>query len=1211
MSEAFLRKLHLVTALFQADGKSIVSASVRPLAWRMIYRPSNVKNALYFTDAMGCVRSLRADFEPLPAHVALGKSFPMHLLPKDLVPIAHFRHGQQWQGELMKQILALGLKQPEQPQIKTFQAADFDKANLDEKASTYFEKQKTIQCAVLPRLRSVCLVIDKNLLPNFIPQSNANKDSESAATLLCSGKFFELFCRDIGADMGQQILAVTNPIDSAIPEGLAQFSFKDVNQRNIYQGHVVIRFSTSSTVGDFSIHRLASNSLEETMLRTFASRYAHLNRLFYEEPESKTDDKNEAPPQLIQTLKSRVKLAQKVAKTSQGLINADDDKVFGLIFSTQWALFNEGFDDKFPLVPVIRDTWSAYKYIAEFPKQWKELHTKLDIAEKVAANYKVMSQAIDAGFLARVYRTTAMQRFAIDSLADTGAGKAKHFTARLASAKLKPFEAEMIMAIGVEKKVTQLDQLFDGKGKFATKSIAGLNIAMDAESLYSAWKEVGDVCKQEALAKDRFADACANYRKKFGTGWNFEAEKVLETFRQALDAHSQDLDEKQREALAVTFEMLLNLSVFVPVVGEIAGMILLVKEGVEVAVSAGQSLGGLIDRKWFQSFFADYFATQSRANALWEMGWVNTRALLVRRRGKSDAELKDDVEFQFRLRLHVLIGLLELIDRCGTRFEAAGKQAGSFDRKVKEYAIADYVRLFILEAKSDIPLQFGISMGQSWMLCRGNKVEKWHHIYTSKGFLKNGYRLHYQDSFPIHKRETKSTEDLARTFCVNYSGARKVGKMNLHIQTLVGEKWQSLSGSIQNPAVIKPTQPLRCLIEFTGEGDFSGLPVSLQCVRTDTFPDTKGPIYKGYFVSFETFERLDTNAMNATQKSTLETEPKSGRKSFVCDLRLFYFFRNELRQGIKPFGFIPIRANPLMEMEFTLKVGDTVFESGDFTMSPPRLQVSLPWNDPECADFILDRKFLQNKTSENRHDQLFINHLKPPTLLGLWVNTGNGFQAVPKPVGKSDFQADLSRSFSWTKPFSMLLLVGARYVTTHYDARRPAKVPGRIHVKELTGLDTAGPDFDIEIVELHRNQLKSLQSFSGQFTHAMRSARPDSPLLSANETLPIISVSESEPQHLFAIRLDAKYQVENDDNEFVTFDGFKPFGESYLDSGSYRYGFSLSTPEPIGLKIDDFFEMEVPGLNDSATKSRSFLNKKFVTNSVLAKELQIPKSGFR
>lgn len=1210
MAEAFLRKLHLVTALFESDGKSLVPGSARPLASRMLYRPSKLKDSLYFTDAMGCIRSLRADFEPLPAHVALGKTFPMHLLPKDLVPIAHFRHGDQWQGELMKQIQALGLNKPEQPLLKTLQASDFEKTHLTENASGYYAKQKAVSCVVLPRLRSVSLLIDKNLLPNFTPQIVVGKDVDPAATLVTSGKTFALSCMPMDADQLPHILAVSQPYDHAIPEGLAQFTFKDADQKVIYQGHVHIRFTTASTLGDFSFHHLAPNTLEETLLRAFPTRYAHLNRPFHEQRNDEIEAKGDAPPQAIQGLLTKAKWTQKIAKNGQGLINVDEDKIFGLIFSTQWEVIVNNLKDKIPLVAIINDTWSSYKYITEFPKQWKELRTKIDIAQKVAANYKVMSQAIDAGFLARVYHTTAMQRFAIDTLADAGSNKTKHFTAKLASAKLKPYEAEMIVAIGVEKKVTQLDSLFDGKGRLATKSIAALNLAMDAESLVSSWKEVADVCRQETLAQDRFAEACANYRKKFGNAWNFEAEKVLEGLRQALDAHSQNLNEKQREAVAVSFEMLLNLSVFVPVVGEIAGMILLIKEGAEIAVSAGQSLGSWLDRKFFQSFFADYLATQNRADALQEIRHVNFYALWAKTRGKSRSELNADIEFQFRMRLHVLIGLLELIDRCGTRFEAAGKQAGSFERKVKEYAIADYIRLFILEAKVDIPLLFGVSLAQTWMYCYGNKVETWHHIYSPKGKLRNGFSLHYQDNFPIHKRETKSSEDFARAFCVNYSGARQVGKINLHVQTLVGERWENLSGSIGKPAKILPTQPIRCLIEFSGEGDFSGLPVSMQCIRTDTMPDTEGPIYKGYFISFATFERLDQNTAQVAAKTALTAESKSGNNRFVCDLRPFYFFRSEPRLGIKPFGFIPIQANPEMEIEFTLKVGDTVFKQGDFTMWPPRVLVDVPWKNPECADMILDRKFLQNKTSENRHDQLFINHLKPPTLLALWVNNGNGFQAIPKKSGQ-DFEADFSRQFSWTKPFSMVILVGARYVTTHYDGRRPVKLPGRLHVKELSSLDTAGPDYDIEIVELFPNQLKALSQFSGQFTQVMRQARPDSPLLSASESLPAVSISESEPQHLFAIRLDAKYQVEGDDNEFVTYEGLKPFGAGFFNSDAYRYDFSLSTPDPIGLKIDDFFEIKVPGLTDNVTQSRRFLNKKFVTNPVLAKELQIPKAGFR
>jgi hypothetical protein len=493
-------------------------------------------------------------------------------------------------------------------------------------------------------------------------------------------------------------------------------------------------------------------------------------------------------------------------------------------------------------------------------------------------------------------------------------------------------------------------------------------------------------------------------------------------------------------------------------------------------------------------------------------------------------------------------------------------------------------------------------------------VEAWQHIYTSKGFLKNGYRLNFRKPFPIHSIASSNDVDFARAFCVNYSGARKVGKLNLHIQTKAGEKWQTLSGNVQVPTTITVLDSVRCLIEFDGEGDFSGLPVSMQCIRTDTFPDTQGPIYKGYFVSYEVFQKLNEKEMNAPLKAAAEGKKSSDSQKYVCDFRPFYFFRSEPRLGFKPFGFISIAANPIMDMSFQIKIGDTIFEDNDFAMHPPRLRVSIPWKDPLCADMILDRKFLENKTSENRYDPLFINAFTPPWVLGVWIKAGKEFKAFASSGEGSEIKADLSSDFAWNSPFTMIILVGAPFTSQFYEGRHPVKVPGKISVKELTGIDTAGPEYDVDIVEIFSNTSKVPGHFGGDFNACLKDASSRSLLLQTTESLPKIPITSPGRMNLFAIRFEAKFQVEDDSNDFVSFDGLKPFGSAFLDlkhPGHYRYGFSLNALDPIGLNLNDFLELKVPGFVAEDLKARSFINEKFVTNSLLTSELKMPRKGFK
>jgi hypothetical protein len=119
-------------------------------------------------------------------------------------------------------------------------------------------------------------------------------------------------------------------------------------------------------------------------------------------------------------------------------------------------------------------------------------------------------------------------------------------------------------------------------------------------------------------------------------------------------------------------------------------------------------------------------------------------------------------------------------------------------------------------------------------------------------------------------------------------------------------------------------------------------------------------------------------------------------------------------------------------------------------------------------------------------------------------------------------------------------------------------------------------------------------------------------LIGEKAVLPSGMVEFQEPGYLWACLAKFAYSVEEKPDEMRPNQWFKPFSGSWKNTKEeYSYGFSISTPEPLGLNIADFLEIKVPGLPENFLSStvigKSGLAKKMVTEKRVHGSLEIRK----
>ncbi len=416
---------------------------------------------------------------------------------------------------------------------------------------------------------------------------------------------------------------------------------------------------------------------------------------------------------------------------------------------------------------------------------------------------------------------------------------------------------------------------------------AGLDLTLQAYQAYEAWstwRNTADALKlqEERLVATTWGLANSWFSKSTGVvapEWDkcvnvMSQIRLLETLRVNYRKESIELLKQQ-----VMF--VLKLLEFVPVLGEIAWVINLTIDTVKLGEELLASGLDVVDRYVLKEKLKAWKAERAnRVGIRKRVRAVRAGMRAQRKNWSGTTGPQDDPVFQAYVLEEALLGLMYLIDRCGARVNSA-----AFARKVKQYRIEEYVkawfgphpRAYYTVWSSWLESVPGANLGEYWLYCVGNKEGRddeelfWRreeepfvgelreayvwieNLFMFETRLAIGVPLvpvTYQNWFPIHHVESKDIYSLCRFFGRTMPLLEEWDIVYSKVYLWRDGRWEPVKDDRQNGAESAvtpwptPLTPVRIVVIFGGGSTLFGLPVSVQLIRTDTWPDTAGPVYK-------------------------------------------------------------------------------------------------------------------------------------------------------------------------------------------------------------------------------------------------------------------------------------------------------------------------------------------------------------------------------
>ena len=679
--------------------------------------------------------------------------------------------------------------------------------------------------------------------------------------------------------------------------------------------------------------------------------------------------------------------------------------------------------------------------------------------------------------------------------------------------------------------------------------------------------------------------------------------------------------------------MVLGAMVYVPVVGEVAALILFIKSAAELTVNCATAVAKDLDSLFLNDYFKTVFEYYQRLAETAKEDAENVYAVSrIIKSGKDEGS----VPALFRVRAAVLTGLVRLIDRCGTRYN--DKEA--FEKKVKQYDIAGYIDTFIFnfEPSTEIVLSTFLPLDELWLYLYGCKaglqadtmmraagaaVRSIPVLDVSRAIIGKSktvpYQkvlLNYQKNFPLHQFTSGDPVKLAKTFCIDYSGVDK-GNIAFTAAYYYDEQdnaWHMLPGTkmihpfrnVRIVVVLKPSQAK----PGEKQEDLTGLPLSLRLVRTDGL-DVDGPVYKALAI-----EMVKSEKNEGRDKGLLETPEEKPfisnetQKYYGYVFHPFYYWDGKIETGIKPFGFIKLEKLPGFDLELRLKTGKIDKVISVDNKSQTNIRVYLPTQRtfplaPIMVDMITNDAFLGNKSSDAVYNECF-SSLANVHLSGYLIRRNNAlmYSNAGKHGLLSREEAPLTAGyqfdFSWESPFEIIFLFTADFIQKWWSEKDTINFPLQVTCSED---GDEGPTYRSEAYAL-----KSKAFITNTLTiGALKEYLVEHRIIDVSDKIgnpgePFFSYSNNYQQYIFAAKVKFNYDVEDAKNEMIQYNGFKPFSKQYISASEdkkYEVTFKIAAPQKIGLQIDHSAKFYLPGLPKQSSKRPFLTNKNFVTKETV------------
>ncbi len=1090
------------TVLTQKDSYSLINNSF----WGI---KSIEGDAFVSTNDVGELYSVDKAFLPKKKSNNHLKGAPLTLspLPKGIVNFAVVAHQEKWQEKLIE---VLSKKDAAgENSIKTV-PIEFKKENLEkphkyapqsekDKFGLVFGESSTYYGQLIPKSQAIFIVMPETFfktgsVPDKIEVLDSNKENLTFTVLTQDKKLYNEEFNSFTGKKEKTNIAIFNYVSFKkhlsdgvytirIPKAQLSSNLQEWcthNNESYIYSTIDVGFNIKELFGDVDFHVLSPLSVEDAIINNYPERFNDLKKSLL--PKGEDDPKVPKLPNSLKDWATRLKWTKGKVDLITGWVDmgSTKDKNTNEIaagkrsqVATLIKLGMDGVSESARLngntelqniannLATIPDTFiKAQELNAKWKKFYDDGLSKFSEAyQKISKPSKdVLDEIMNPGGFFKNVKNSSKTLKRINAID----------IRKLSNANYANKVMRSLLFDALPKEAIQFEQIFKST---AGMSLLALDCALSIYEIAGILKTRSDMSDEYKVMDNRLNKGAGTYLKRFEKGFNADAISKLEGYRKNTDILQLKLDEETMKMIESSIDFALSVACFVPVVGEIVTFALLLKASGQLALTGVANVGKIIDTAFFDDMFQDGITYRKKLDLSQKEAFANIDA--CRDQYKSCGNKDTDPAVQLRVRTAVILGLVRLIDRCGSRFN---KDHIGFEEKIKQYKIKEYIDTFILniDENEEIALQSRIPLDELWLYCYGNKngFEMAKAVFKLKAqkttstlpyivdmpinLLVGNYikaaniafapnaGIKYQKNFPIHKCNSANVLELAKTFCTDYSGVKSDDCVfaRIYAQTK-DKKWVDVESY---PTYITPVTPLRIVTIFKGDEDLTSMPLSVQLIRTDTLPDVPGPVYKG--VAFEMKETIDKSG-DGDDKGLFKDIVDEASFISTKDMRYygyvffpFYSYEKRIIKGAKPCGHIGITPNPDVDVKFKLKVcnGAKDFKVYTGKSKETSFTMHMPLKSELFSGMICNSHFLKNKTSKETVKPFFQNNSKI-LFEGILLKNSSG-QYVYYDGSKNELDAGKDFAFSWNEPFEPIIIIKtSSYMDSEWSRQKRVRFP--------------------------------------------------------------------------------------------------------------------------------------------------------------------------
>lgn len=1212
-STVALSRLYLVSGAVDPE-KGVLPGTLELVTNRLVVmRDHKGAPSLNYADSRGLLVSIGAKGEQLhPVQRDATRPLQLSLAPAGTIKESVAAYGEGWQQRLVGHLREAGVATEISTIPIKFTEADLQPAQTEEEkqAMQGFSKGE-FRGQLIPKVRCLLILIEEGAAKHPPANLEATCDGKKVPTKALPNLLnFSLPGKGAGA------FHVVAAIAPDLKEGryhvsLPAHTFRHArchDNRGMVHRTFEVAFAIKNTFFDIDVHVFEMPTVESAILMHFGDRYPHMAPV----------EADEAPVYeagLNSVARARANALVYAAKKELvvGLLPSEGvhEGVKGQLTNYLLSLADVALKEYLPTLnatpmqanalALLLQGYQGYRAYTKGYEGWKLARKKLQ--ESLVAVFKQQG---------RVFPLETLDT--IDLLFKPNAWKTIQLHLRQAASEAKYkvlFKAHLIKKSSLPPLLwDRLEQEAFNKamrGFSAMKAASGVLTAIDvALTIDSAAKAAGalaDAKGSEELQSGRLRTAAKRYADSYGAAPNMAAQAKLEALRMLANAARAGVDEAEVEILKQGAAAAMGAVTLVPVVGEAAAVVAVAGVAKDLAFQTVGTISDAIDRFGFR-----HRAQGSRLLDLARQHSLAVRALPTK-------PTKNDPMVAWQSRVIAIIGLLRLIERLG------GSQSNSqrFNAKVKDYRIQEYINAYILNPKRfGAMVSTGTPLDELWLYACGNKDvawneqlmnvleakdHSWHELEESGGHYAEFGQQHW---FPIEGVAT-TVGELAHAFSLDFSGVvdKQFAWARVYVMDRTSKRWVTIERA---SFAIGPRDAIRVVAAFRAKSptdNLTGVPVSLQLVRTDGLSNDEGPVYKTSLskvlpaVPWALGKGDDKDLL---QDELIERQVAADPLAYVAVFFPFYYHRQQRFSGLKPFGHIPLSGDPSYTVAFQIAAGEDAkrIEKGGKKLEA---KVHIDLKNGTEVGMLLNRDFLKKKTAEKAIDNIFdfpYQSIVPlgavARIDGTWVEADENAEA-------------LSFKAVWGKPFDLVFVFGARFANTLSLDPSNRSFPAQLQVRQVhTFVDDHGPSYPTKVVCIDPQPRHGVQHWTEIKT---RIAALDA---SAGKDLSDLTNKDfqfrmKEEMLVFASYTSLRFCIESKDGKtMITIPGLKPFADDLSSRLTFGVGLNPASQIGLGSLLRTAFTIEMPLFDKAILAGTAFEgDPSFVTDKRYHSALEVDK----